>query len=416
MTPAMPSDAKQQLAPKLRFPKFRGPWEAMTLGDITFKTDKKNKAGKKYPIYSINNTAGFVPQAEQFDGVDSNKRGYDTTLYKVIEKNTFAYNPARINVGSIGYSEGLNNILISSLYVCFKTQKNVDDKFLSHFFTSSIFDKSVNSKAEGGIRSYLFYENFSRIKILLPDIEEQQKIAECLSTLDELMGAESQKLDALKAHKKGLMQQLFPRAGETRPRLRFPEFQNAPEWDVKPLEQVVTYENGKAHENDISDDGKYVVVNSKFISTEGKVRKFSNEAFCMTDFGDVLMVLSDVPNGKAIAKCYYVESDKLYTVNQRICKIKPTGIDGKLLFNILDRNPFFLAFDDGVKQTNLRKEDVLNCPICFPSLPEEQKRIGDSISSITDLIAAQSAKLAALQTHKQGLMQQLFPTLQDIES
>src|SRR5207237_2266682 len=110
------------------------------------------------------------------------------------------------------------------------------------------------------------------------------------------------------------------------------------------------------------------------------------DACCMAEFGDVLMVLSDVPNGKAIAKCYYVETDNLYTVNQRICRIKPTEINGKFLFNVLDRNPFFLAFDDGVKQTNLRKEDVLNCPIYFPSLPEEQKKIDDFDSSVTDLI------------------------------
>lgn len=193
------------------------------------------------------------------------------------------------------------------------------------------------------------------------------------------------------------------------PKLRFPEFLEAGEWMEKTLEQVATYENGKAHENNISDKGRYIVVNSKFISTEGEVRKCSDDAFCIADAGDVLMVLSDVPNGRAIAKCYLVEADNLYTVNQRICKIKPTEINGRFLFYIFDRNPFFLAFDDGVKQTNLRKEDVLNCPLCIPHLQEEQQKIASCLASLDELITLEAQKLDTLKRHKKGLMQQLFP-------
>lgn len=125
------------------------------------------------------------------------------------------------------------------------------------------------------------------------------------------------------------------------------------------------------------------------------------------------MVLSDVPNGKAIAKCYLVDSDNLYTVNQRICKLTPNRIIGKMLFYTLNRNPFYLAFDDGVKQTNLRKEDVLGCPILLPSFPEQHK-IADCLSSIDELITAQTQKLATLKTHKKALMQQLFPTIEEV--
>ena len=111
-----------QLAPKLRFPEFKksGKWEEKKLGDITHKIIQKNREGKIYPIYSINNKIGFVPQSEQFEGLDSNKRDYDITLYNIINKNTFAYNPSRINVGSIGYSGELDNVIISSLYCNFK--------------------------------------------------------------------------------------------------------------------------------------------------------------------------------------------------------------------------------------------------------------------------------------------------------
>lgn len=125
------------------------------------------------------------------------------------------------------------------------------------------------------------------------------------------------------------------------------------EWECKQLGELVAYTNGKAHEKSITDHGRYVVVNSKFISTEGFTSKYSEDCFCPAVKGDVLMVMSDVPNGKAIAKCYWVESDNTYTVNQRICILTPRGIDGKFLFYKLDRNPFYLAFDDGAKSMRI---------------------------------------------------------------
>lgn len=252
-----------------------------------------------------------------------------------------------------------------------------------------------------------------QVQLPRPSPPEQQKIADCLSSLDELIAAHTQKHAILKAYKKGLMKQLFPAEGETVPKLRFPEFRVAPEWAETTLEKVVDFENGKAHENNVVKIGKFIIVNSKFISTEGKVRKFTDDGFCLANREDVLMVMSDVPNGKAIAKCYLVDSDNLYTVNQRICKLTPKKIIGKMLFYILDRNPFYLSFDDGVKQTNLRKEDVLGCPIVQPSPPEQQKIVG-CLSSLDDLIAAHTQKLDSLKAHKKGLMQQLFPSADEV--
>ena len=197
------------------------------------------------------------------------------------------------------------------------------------------------------------------------------------------------------------------------PKLRFPEFWDSGEWEEKSLGELIDYENGKAHENHIADRGKYIVVNSKFISTEGEVRKYTDHSFCIAEKENILMVLSDVPNGRAIAKCFLVEVDNLYTVNQRICKIKPNGSIGKFLFYILDRNSFYLAFDDGVKQTNLRKEDVLSCPVFLPSLQEQQK-IADCLTSIDEMSAAQSQAIELLKLHKKGLMQQLFPSVEEV--
>jgi type I restriction enzyme S subunit len=184
-------------------------WEEKTLGEITFKTDKKNKDKEVLPVYSISNKNGFVHQSEQFDGVDSVERGYDTSLYKIVESGTFAYNPARINVGSIGYSGNLKRVLVSSLYVCFKTISTVDNQFFSQFLETKYFNDSVNRSSEGGIRLYLFYENFSQIKIKLPSLSEQQKIANFLNAIDEKINKVNQQIEFTQTYKKGLLQQMF---------------------------------------------------------------------------------------------------------------------------------------------------------------------------------------------------------------
>ncbi|HML71897.1 MAG: restriction endonuclease subunit S [Bacteroidota bacterium] len=184
-------------------------WQEKTLGELTYKVDKKNKENIQYPIYSINNINGFIPQSDQFDGMDSNKRGYDISLYKIIERNTFAYNPARINVGSLGYSGNLHDIIISSLYVCFKTVEDVYDNYLLQYFTTKQFIKAVLTNVEGGVREYLFYENFSRIDLSLPSLPEQVKIANFLSAIDEKISHCSAQIEKMEAWKKGLLQQMF---------------------------------------------------------------------------------------------------------------------------------------------------------------------------------------------------------------
>lgn len=204
--------AKGKTTPELRFPEFQnaGEWQIVPLGEITSVVNRRNKSNRSLPIYSINNAEGFVPQSQQFAGMDSEARGYDISVYKIIGKHTFAYNPARINVGSIGYSGELKDILISSLYVCFKAVENVDDDFLMCFFNSYIFNQAVESNVEGGIRSYLFYENFSRISIAIPSLYEQKRIASCVTSIEDMIKMSNEQISLLETHKKGLLQQLFP--------------------------------------------------------------------------------------------------------------------------------------------------------------------------------------------------------------
>ena len=210
MQKLFPAKGKKQ--PELRFKEFEkdGEWEVKKLGEVTKDVNRRNKSNRNLPIYSISNKDGFILQSEQFDGLDSVSRGYDTSLYKIVTSNTFAYNPARINVGSIGYSGTIKECLISSLYVCFKTTEDVDDSFLMYFFDTSSFNQSVENNVEGGIRSYLFYENFSKIKIMFPSISEQKRIVSFLKAIDEIIDALPNKISELERYKIGMMQKMFP--------------------------------------------------------------------------------------------------------------------------------------------------------------------------------------------------------------
>lgn len=335
--------------------------------------------------------------------------------------------------GSGGYMTSVNDYLHNGESVCIGRKGTIDKPmFLSGkfwtvdtlFYTHSfhkclpqflyLIFQQINwykYNEAGGVPS-LSKTTIGNIDIYIPRSEdEQQKIAECLGSLDDLISATVDKIEALKLHKKGLMQQLFPTKGKTTPTLRFPEFRNSEGWMDTILGREVDYENGKAHENDIDEFGRYIVANSKFISADGKIVKYTNCPSCLAEKGDILMVLSDVPNGRAIAKCFIVDSDGKYTVNQRICKLKPRNINGRLLYYIINRNPYLLSFDDGVKQTNLKKEDVLNCPFRLPNDSLEQEKIADCLESLDDLISATVDKIEALKLHKKGLMQQLFPTI-----
>lgn len=159
------------------------------------------------------------------------------------------------------------------------------------------------------------------------------------------------------------------------------------------LDEIVEFLNGKGHEKNISENGKYIVVNSKFISTDGEVKKFSNEQICPLYKDNVLMVMSDLPNGRALAKCFYVEEDNRYTLNQRICALKvkdKTLLSPRFLYYYLNRNKQLLRFDNGVDQTNLKKDDILNVRVAVPPL-----EVQDEIVHVLDDFMLLSAELSA---------------------
>lgn len=204
--------AKGKKLPELRFKEFEkdGEWQVKTLGEVTKVVNRRNKSNRNLPIYSISNKDGFIPQSEQFDGIDGIMRGYDISSYKLVTSNTFAYNPARINIGSIGYSGNIRECIVSPSYVCFKSTEGFDDIFLLYFFATYYFRQNVENNVEGGVRSCLFYENFSRIKIMFPSVSEQKRIASCLQIANEEIGSLSRKVSELKMQKTGMMQLMFP--------------------------------------------------------------------------------------------------------------------------------------------------------------------------------------------------------------
>lgn len=180
------------------------------------------------------------------------------------------------------------------------------------------------------------------------------------------------------------------------------------DWEVKLLNQLVLLTNGEAHENYIKENGKYIVANSKFISSGGKVKKYSDYCLAPAEYRSVLMVMSDVPNGKAIAKCFLVDKDNYYTVNQRVCSLKARADIPEFLFYAIDRNKYFLAFDDGAQQTNLRKDDILKCLVAVPPTLREQSAIAAALSDADALINSLEKLIAKKRNIKKGAMQLLL--------
>lgn len=180
------------------------------------------------------------------------------------------------------------------------------------------------------------------------------------------------------------------------------------DWDITLLSEIVQFSNGKAHEKDIDESGAFTVVNSKFISTEGQVSKRSKTAYSLLKKGDITMVMSDIPNGKALAKCFLVEKDNIYTLNQRICSLRTSICDNIYLYYILNRNNYFLSFDSGSGQTNLRRSEVLSCPIPLPPTKSEQTAIATALSDMDALISSLEKLIEKKRMIKQGAMQELL--------
>ena len=297
----------------------------------------------------------------------------------------------------------LSNVAIGEMISVYNTNQN--PQFTAIMFNATL-QKQFAMRVEGGSVTNLYFEKLKDIDISFPSIKEQCKITTYFSSLDHLITLYKKKYSRLVNIKKSMLEKMFPRNGETVPEVRFAEFMG--DWERRKLWEVVKYRNGKAHENDISEQGKYIVVNSKFVSTNGKVRKFSNKQIEPLFKNEIAFVLSDVPNGRAIARTFLVDKDDKYTLNQRIAGITPTeNICPYYLYVLMNRNKYFLQFDDGVKQTNLSVNDVMEFEGYYPS-SEEQHKIGAYFENLDHLIAIYQQKVEKLQNMKKFCLKKMF--------
>ena len=182
-------------------------WEEKKLESLLVKNKKRNKNLEINYVQSVSNARGFVSQNDYFDG--ANIASKNTSNYFIIEKSTFAYNPSRINVGSLAYKSDETTSIVSPLYVSFKTQTGLLDGFLLPWFSTELFKKQMNRSFEGSVRDTLSFEALSDMRLMLPNEQEQQKIADFLTTLDEKITAEKSKLTAARQFKKALLQRMF---------------------------------------------------------------------------------------------------------------------------------------------------------------------------------------------------------------
>ena len=382
-------------------------WEVKKLGEIL----KEYSLGGNYENNSEESGIPLIKMGNIGRGkIDLSKIEYLPKNVNYSKNDILKYNDILFNtrntldlVGkvSIWKNEALFALYNSNLLrLYFKEDFVENNDYVNFQFNSEITLANLKKYATGTTSVAAIYtKDLLKLKFLLPPLPEQKKIADCLSTWDVAIEKQNALINALTQRKKALMQQLL--TGKK----RLPGFEG--KWNLNSINDLFIFKNGKAHENDIDENGKYILVNSKFISTDGEILKKTNSNLAPLEVNDLVFVMSDVPNGKALAKFFLIKEDNLYTLNQRIGLLKIKKGNPIFMYYLLNRNAYFLMFDNGVGQTNLRKDDILDCPLNIPSL-SEQTAIAEILATADRELTLQKEKLAQLQTQKKGLMQVLL--------
>ena len=177
------------------------------IGDVIEQISKRNKNNAIQNVLSVSNRQGFIKQSDQFE--NRNVASEDTSNYKIVEQNDFAFNPARINVGSIARLTTLEKGIVSPMYICFRTQENVAPEYIDFFFESKHFYCEIQKRLEGSVRQCLSFEGLCNIPISLPSLEMQQRIGKRLLTLGQKIKTETDLLELLNKQKQYLLRQMF---------------------------------------------------------------------------------------------------------------------------------------------------------------------------------------------------------------
>ena len=417
---------EKKLVPKLRFPEFRGaePWRPIELGEASTPVTERVGERKLIPV-SISAGIGFVPQAEKF-GRDISGNQYQ--LYTLVKDGDFVYNKGnslKFPEGCVYILQGWGQVAAPNVFICFRLKDGYSNGFFQNCFEANLHGKQLKRHITSGARSNgllnISKDAFFGVEIPTPTLQEQQKIADCLSSLDELIAAQARKVDALKTHKKGLMQQLFPREGETQPRLRFPEFRDAGEWEKRKVSSLlarsvnpVSVESEEMYrEIGIRSHGKGIFHKEPLLGKAlGDKRVFHVEknafilnivfaweqAVAVTSSAEIGMIASHrfpmyKPNERE-ADVYFIKYFFLTNKGKELLGIASPGGAGR--------------------NKTLGQKDFEKLEFFCPRKIEEQTAIALCLSSADTLITAAAQELETLKTHKKGLMQQLFPSAEAV--
>jgi len=424
-TIATKEDTKPALVPKLRFPEFRNAegWKETQLQKIARPVSDRAVTGDGDNILSLSGEHGLVLQSDYFG---KKIAGDSAERYLKLLRNDFVYNDRTTKASTFGTIKRLSKYsggIVSPIYKCFRFHAEENPAFWEWYFESSSHEAQLGSLVNEGARAGRFNISISQFLSTLvwhPSPPEQQKIASCLSSVDERIAAQARKLDSLKTHKKGLMQQLFPREGESLPRLRFPEFKNKGVWKEKPFEEFVA-KSFYGTSSSTSPAGRYPVLRMGNMADGGL--DFANlvyidldpdsfESFRLED-GDILLNRTNSPALVGKISIFRLKSECItasYIVTYRLNKkrIDPSFCNFMLNTPLHQAKIRALA-KPSISQANInptafKKELIVSVPAL-----SEQHRIASCLTTLDDLIAAQTQKLEALKTYKKGLMQQLFP-------
>ena len=428
------SEVEEKLEPELRFPEFRDEWKEIRLIDVADKKIKWSFIGG--PFGSNLKSSDYTDDGIRIIQLQNIGDAEFLDDYKIFTSKEKADEllsnniyPGNIILSKMGDPVG-RACLIPDRHARYVMCSDgirlvVDEKQFSKYFVYSLINSTqfrnlVEQTATGSTRKRIGLDNLKNLPFVVPKVEEQRKIANVLSSIDELITVQSRKLEALKAHKKGLLQHLFPAEGETVPKLRFPEFRDAREWEHKPLRELSDVKGGKripkgstlkTEKTDfpyirVSDmymggvDTSSVLYISKDIEKTIKRYKISKDDLFITVAGTIGIV-GEIP-------------DELHNANltENANKIVIKAVVKKYLMQFLvseaAQNLIISSITNNA-QPKLALERIRSFQIPVPS-PEEQQKIANCLTSIDELITVQAQKLDTLKNHKKGLMQKLFPS------
>ena len=416
------SKNKKQVIPKLRFIDFKDDerWDITTFGKLSIPVEER--AGEdSYTLMSVTSGVGLIPQIEKF-GREIAGNSYKN--YYVIQNDDFAYNKSATKLypeGYIAMLQGYDNAALpNSIFTCFRiVDKGSSPQFFNYLFSSNYHGKwlrkyiTLGARANGALsvdNKYLW-----KMPVAVPKLNEQQKIAECLVSLDELISAEDEKLLALKDQKKGLMQKLFPAEGNSLPEWRFPEFRSCGEWELKTIRNTCASYSGGTPDTSIK---KYYGGKIPFIRS-GEIAKKITELF-LTDEGLQNSSAKKVAVGDVLVALYGANSGEVAlskidgAINQAILCLKHESNNAFVYHYLSHKKQWIIKTYIQGGQGNLAGEIIKSVELYFPKLPEEQQKIAACLSGFDDLITTQSEKIEALKLHKIALIQGLFPSAQEV--